>query len=358
MTSISDRRMGPSSAARPNAICSGVLAISFPTSRGPSGPVTGAVLATRRGVLAGLACASVGVARADTVLLRAGDQKGGAQALMKAAGMLAGLPFRLEWNQFAAAAPLLEALNADAVDLALAGDAPTTFALAAGIPARIIVPTRSSGANTAIMVPAASPIRTVADLKGRTVATNRGSIGHSLVLAVIEAQGWAATDLRIANLLPSEAKAALATGAVDAWCSWGVYVAQARLVDNARVVVDGTDGLMTGLSYTVARVGAIERKRDALLDFSTRLARARRWAVDHRDEYAAVLAAEIGVSPAVARAINERDSPVAVPIDEGVIRDQQKTIDRYLSAGVIRTRLDSAKLFDTSFNPASAADPA
>ncbi len=311
-------------------------------------------MSTRRNMLAGLVALpfAVGTARAAATVLRAGDQKGGAQALMKAAGALDGLPYRVDWSQFAAAAPLLEALNADAIDLGLAGDAPVTFALAAGVPAHIISPTRSSGASTAIMVPDSSPIRSVADLKGRSIATNRGSIGHSLVLAVIEAQGWAASDIRIANLLPSEAKAALTTGAVDAWCSWGVYVAQARLVDQARIVVDGSNGLLTGLSYMVARNDAIEHKREALLDFCGRLARARLWAVQHRDEYAAVLASEIGVTPAVARLIYEREAPLPVPIDEGVVRDQQKTADRYLGAGVIRSRLDAAKLFDASFNGA------
>ncbi|MGI4952805.1 MAG: ABC transporter substrate-binding protein [Janthinobacterium lividum] len=320
-------------------------------------------MSTRRTVLTGLSGGLIASsllarpARADPVVLRAGDQKGGAQALMKAAGALGGLPYRLEWSQFSAAAPLLEALNADAIDFGFAGDAPTTFALAAGVPARIVAPTRSSGASTAIMVPEASPIRSVAELRGRVIATNRGSIGHSLVLAVAEAQGWAASDIKLANLLPSEAKAALATKAVDAWCSWGVYVAQARLADGARIVVDGSGGLLTGLSYMVARDGAIARKRAALLDFTARLAGARRWAATHRDAYAAVLANEIGVAPAVARLIFERETPLPVPIDALVIRDQQKTADRYLAAGVIRTRLEAGALFDASFNAAVGGAP-
>lgn len=121
--------------------------------------------------------------------LRVGDQKGGTHSLMKAADALEGLPCALEWSQFAAAAPLLEALNADAVDIAFAGDAPTTFALAAGLRAKIISPVRSTGAGTAIVVGSGSPIHSAADLRGRSIATNRGSIGHALVLAVMESQG-------------------------------------------------------------------------------------------------------------------------------------------------------------------------
>ncbi len=273
---------------------------------------------------------------------------------MKAAGVLDGLPYQLAWSQFAAAAPLLEALNANAVDLAFAGDAPATFALAAGLQARIISPIRTSGAGTAILVSKDSPVRSVADLKGRTIAVNRGSIGHALVLAVAQAQGWLFTEIKIANLLPGEAKTALSTGAVDAWCSWGVYVAQARLVDQMRVVVDGGAGLLTGLSYLVATNDAIARRRNALLDFSHRLAAARRWAQVHPDDYARVLAAEIGVEQRVARLVFDIEVPVPIPIDEQVIADEQKTADRYLAAGIIHARLDAARVFDASFNEALA----
>ena len=313
-------------------------------------------MSTRRHVLAGLAAAGLlgGRAWAGPVTLRAGDQKGGTQSVMKAAGVLDGLPYRLEWNQFAAAAPLLEALNADAVDLAFAGDAPATFALAAGLQARIISPIRTSGAGTAILVGKDSPIRSVADLKGRTIAVNRGSIGHALVLAVAEAQGWQFTDIKIANLLPGDANTALSTGAVDAWCSWGVYVAQARLVDQMRVLVDGGGGLLTGLSYLVATNDAIARRRDALLDFSHRLASARRWAQAHPADYARVLAAEIGVTQPVARLVFDTEVPVPIPIDQRVIADEQKTADRYLAAGIIHARLDATRVFDASFNGALA----
>ena len=315
-----------------------------------------AAVIRRRSILAGLAMPALAwtgrVRAAETPVLRVGDQKGGAQALMRAAGALDGVLFGVEWSQFSAAAPLLEALNAGAIDCGFAGDAPTTFALAAGVPARIIAATRSSGASTAIVVPDGSPIRTAADLKGRAIGTNRGSIGHSLVLAVAHAQGWSAGDVELANLLPSEARAALTRGAIEAWSSWGVYIAQARLADRARIVVDGTDGLLTGLSYLLAREAAIEARRAALLDFCKRLVAARRWAIGHRAEYAAALATEIGVEIPVARLMFETETPVPALIDDSVIRDQQTTIDRFTAAKLVRSNRAARDLFDPSFNGA------
>jgi ABC-type nitrate/sulfonate/bicarbonate transport system substrate-binding protein len=50
---------------------------------------------------------------------------------MEAAGVLKDVPYKIEWKEFAAAAPLLEALSAGAIETGLVGDAPFTFAAAA-----------------------------------------------------------------------------------------------------------------------------------------------------------------------------------------------------------------------------------
>ena len=108
------------------------------------------------------------------------------------------------------------------------------------------------------------------------------------------------------------------------------------------------------MSYLVSGNNAMARRRDALLDFSHRLAVARHWAQSHPDDYARVLAAEIGVTRPVARLVFDTDNPVPVPIDTAMIVDEQKTIDCFLAAGIIHARLDAAKLFDPSFNAALA----
>ena len=308
------------------------------------------ILTRRRTLLlAAPALLLAGRAAAETAL-RVGDQRGGAQELMKAAGVLNDLPYRVEWSQFAAAAPLLEAVNANAVDTAFAGDAPVTFALASGIAAKIVGVVRGTGASTAIVVPDGAPIHRADDLRGKRIATNRGSIGHALVLAVAERYGWPAEAVKLANLLPADAKTALAGGAVEAWSTWNTYVAQAVLNDHARVVVDGSQGLLTGLSFQIARPEAIGGKRAALGDFIARVTRARRWGLNNETAYAAVLAADIGVSEAIALRSLQTERAAPVPIDTRVIADEQRTADRYLTARVIPERLEAAGVFDASFN--------
>jgi sulfonate transport system substrate-binding protein len=62
--------------------------------------------------------AALSPARAQ-IVLKVGDQKGNAQAVMEVAGVLKDTPYTIAWKEFPAAAPLLEALGAGAIDTVL-----------------------------------------------------------------------------------------------------------------------------------------------------------------------------------------------------------------------------------------------
>src|SRR5438105_14817149 len=128
-------------------------------------------------IAAALVFGAANLACAQTTL-RVGDQKGNSQAVMEAAGALKDVPYKIEWKEFPAAAPLLEALSAGAIDTGLVGDAPFTFAAAANVPVKAIAAIRQTREGLAILVPEASPMQSFADLRGKKIATGRGSIGH------------------------------------------------------------------------------------------------------------------------------------------------------------------------------------
>ena len=225
-------------------------------------------------MLAGaLLLGAVEVVAAQTTL-RVGDQKGNAQAVMEAAGVLKDVPYKIEWKEFPAAAPLLEALSAGAIETGLVGDAPFTFAAASGAPVRAIAAIRQTGDGLAILVAGTSPIRSFEDLRGKKIATGRGSIGHQLILAALEKHGWKADDVQIAFLAPSDAKIAYTQGAVDAWSTWEPYLSQEEVLFKARRIITA-EGLTPGLSFQVARPDAISDKRPELTDFLRRLTAAR-----------------------------------------------------------------------------------
>jgi sulfonate transport system substrate-binding protein len=309
---------------------------------------------SRRLVLAAGPLLLVRPARAASPVLRMGDQRGNVRALMDAAGLLADLPYTVSWSEFAAAAPLAEALAAEAIDGGITGDAPFTFAFAGGVPIRAIATDRYDPQGTAIVVPGGSAITDTAGLHGRRVATGRGSIGHSLILAVMRQQGWSKSDLTIVFLQPADAKAALASGSIDAWSTWEPYTSQVEVLDGGRRVTSAA-GLLPGLTYLAATVRAIGEKRPLLEDYVRRFAAARRWQAAHRPAYAARWAQLMGMDERVPAQWFTRAGDRIVPTDDAVMRDEQAVIDLYASAGLLHQRFAAADAFDASFNDAVRA---
>jgi len=287
------------------------------------------------------------LAAAQTTL-RVGDQKGNAQAVMEAAGVLKDVPDKIEWKEFPAAAPPLEALGAGAIDTGLVGDAPFTFAAAANVPVKAIAAIRQSRDGLAILVPEASAIRSFDDLRGKKIATGRGSVGHLLILAALEARGWTADDVKIVFLAPSDAKVAYSQGSVDAWSTWEPYVSQEEVLFKSRRVITG-EGLTPGLGFQIATPAAIREKREALLDFVQRLATARAWSLDHVEGYAETWGRLMSVPSSVAVNWLMRAKIRIAPIDDFVLADEQKTIDLYFRSGLIKQRLNAPDIVDRSF---------
>ncbi|QET02417.1 ABC transporter substrate-binding protein [Cupriavidus pauculus] len=282
------------------------------------------------------------------VVLKAGDQKGGFRALLEAANALEGVPYDIQWTEFPAAAPLAEALNAGAVDSGPIGDAPAIFALAAGTRIKLIGANRSDPYGTAVLVRPDSPLKQAADLKGKTIGTNRGSIGHYVALKALESAGLGPNDANIRFLPPADTKLALTNGSVDAWATWEPYTAMAETSGHARVLVSGR-GLSSGLSFLAATESALATKRAALQDFLQRVVRAQRWSYQHVPEYSASLARIIGIAPDAARLQFERRNTQWRPIDADLVATQQATADFYLKTGLLKQRLDVRQTFDTTF---------
>jgi sulfonate transport system substrate-binding protein len=303
--------------------------------------------------VAGLALAGWLFSRASPAgtALRVASQKGGTKAVMLAAHALDGAPYKVEWSEFAAAAPLLEALGANAVDVGLAGDAPFFFAYANGARIHAVQAGKSSseGSAVAILVPRNSTLQSVADLRGKRIATGRGSIGHYLVLRVLEQAGIPVSDVKLVFLGPADAKAAFASGAVDAWSTWGVFIPLVTQRGQGRVLVDG-HGLLTGYAFSAATDAAITTKRAVLADFLRRQAAAYRWALAHQPQFAQALAHETGIDPDIADTVVRMNSFVPEPIDGAMVAEEQDLLRRFVAADAIGKLPDVPAALDSSFD--------
>jgi sulfonate transport system substrate-binding protein len=304
-----------------------------------------------RGIFAaGLLMSAIASASAQTIL-RVGDQKGNSQAVMEAAGALKDVPYKIEWKEFPAAAPLLEALGAGAIETGLVGDAPFTFAAAANVPVKAIGAIRQSQEGLAILAPKDSPIRSFNDLRGKKIATGRGSIGHQLILAALESRGWTSSDVQIVFLAPSDAKVAYTQGSVDAWSTWEPYVSQEEVLFQSRRIITA-EGLTPGIGFQVASPTAIRDKRPELQDFLRRLTAARAWSLTNVNAYAETWGKLMNIPPAVPLNWLSRAKIRIAPIDDGVVADEQKTIDLYFRSGLIKQKLNATDIVDRSFSEA------
>ncbi len=290
---------------------------------------------------------------ADVVTLRVGDQKGGNRSLLEISGLAKDLPYKIEWSEFPAAAPILEAINAGALDVGYTGDLSFLTVYAGGAPIKAIGGTRSDARTQAILVRNDSPIQTAADLKGKKLAGTRAGWGQFLISATLEKAGYKVEDATFSPLGPVDAKIALLAGSIDAWAVWDPYVSYAILKDNARVVADG-EGLTPTITFVVASDQAIATKRAAVSDFLQRLNKARLWSLDHIPEYAKSTA-ELTKLPedVLARAYSaQRSNPIV--IDESVVREFQEAADRATRYGIVAKKVDVSKAVDRSFTAAAS----
>ena len=165
--------------------------------------------------------------------IRIGTQKGGFFPAVKARHTLEDtfgpLGISINWVDFQFGPPLLEAINVGSVDFGYVGDTPPVFAQAAGAKIRYAAAVKQDGNTQAIIVPKESPIKTLADLKGKRVAFGKGSSAHNLLVAALEKAGLSWSDITPAPLAPADATAAFIKGSVDAWSIWDPYLALAEL---------------------------------------------------------------------------------------------------------------------------------
>ncbi|WP_055603291.1 ABC transporter substrate-binding protein [Streptomyces aureus] len=288
-----------------------------------------------------------------SLVLNVGDQKGGVEALLRAAGELDDLPYRVTWSTFTSGPPLLEAVNAKAVDIGSVGNTPPVFAAGADSKITVVSATHGDSAGEAILVAKDSPLRSVADLKGKQVAVAQGSSAHFQLISSLGKAGLTPNDVRVTLLQPADALAAFTSGKVDAWAVWDPYTSQVLLSGKGRVLADGR-GLVNGLGFQVAAPSALAdpAKAKAIGDFVERLRRAQDWVFDHPEAWAKVWAKETGLPYEVALAAVKRSNGTRIPValDDAAIASEQKIADTFAALGLIPRTFRFADYVDTRFN--------
>lgn len=289
---------------------------------------------------AGLGLAAAAVLRPARAAgsIRIGYQKYGSLVLLKGRGTLETalqpLGIAVSWSEFPSGPPLMEALNAGAVDFGSAGEAPPIFAQAASAELRYVAAEPPAPRGEAILVPKDSPVTSVADLRGKTIALNKGSNVHYLLVRALEQAGVPYDAVKLAFLAPADANAAFVRGSVDAWAIWDPFQAAAERATGARVLTDG-QGIAPNRQFYLSRRGFTDASPEVVSAVLKAIGEVDAWVAGHAESAAAELAPSVGIPAPILSVALGRLSYGVAPLDAAAIADQQKVADAFHGLGLL-----------------------
>ncbi len=284
-------------------------------------------------------------------VLRIGYQKSAANlVILKQQGALEKrfAQTKVSWIEFPAGPQLLEALSVGSLEFGLTGDSPPVFAQAAGKDLVYVGAEPPKPDSSAILVLKDSPLRTLAELKGKKVALQKGSSAHYLLVAGVEKAGLQWTDIRPIYLTPADARAAFERKSVDAWAIWDPFYSATELQIQARALSTGR-GLSSNNSFYLASRSFASQYPEAIASLFDELTRADRFVQENRPQAIKLIADFSGLDAGVVSLFLQRRPPSPVgPLSASTKLDQQKVADAFLKLGLIPKPVQVANIVWTA----------
>lgn len=271
--------------------------------------------------------------------LRIGYQKAASLfVLQKSLGSLgkklAPLGVSVKWVEFPAGPQLLEGLNVGSIDIGYVGEAPPIFAQAAGAQFVYIGHDPASPQAEAVVVPKDSPIKSVADLKGKKVALNKGSNVHYLLVKLLDKHGLKYADIQPAFLTPADARAAFEKGAVDAWAIWDPFLTAAEKQVGARVLADGR-GVVSNYLYYLGERSYVEKYPQVVQILFDDAREQAHWLSANLKQASAQIAPLQGLDVEIVEQSLRHYPLGVVPLTAAVAAEQQKIADTFFELKLI-----------------------
>ena len=291
-------------------------------------------------------------AQKATRTLRIGHQKGWL-SILKARGTLekrlAPLGVNVTWTEFNAGPVQLEALNVGAIDFGDVGEAPPIFAQAAGAPLVYAGATVPRPRLEALIVPKGSPIKTVADLKGKRVAYNKGSNVQYFLVKLLEKNGLKYSDVQSVFLPPADARAAFEKGAVDAWIIWDPFLASAQKTLDAQLLADAT-GVAKNRGYYFTSREFATHNSDVLRIAIEEINHIDTWIAKNKAAAAAELAQVLGLDKSITEVYVGRAGYGTAPVTQAILEEQQSIADTFFELKLIPKKLNLLHAAPVSLN--------
>lgn len=270
--------------------------------------------------------------------LRIGYQKFGNLGILKARQSLeahfADSGVSVLWSEFPAGPQLLHALANCEIDFGTTGEVPPLFAQAGNSPLLYVAWEPAAPQSVALLVAHDSPILTLADLRGKRIAVNKGSNVHYLLLQLLDEAGLTLEDVRVVYAPPKYPLTPSDHHAVDAWMMWDPLLSDAEQHGQLRVIANGV-GRVKNHQFYLAHRDFVRHSPDLLHGLMAALEQTGHYIDAHRDEAAALLSAELGLVPSSLTHALARRSHQTRRMDVNIIRQQQAIADRFYALGLL-----------------------
>jgi sulfonate transport system substrate-binding protein len=296
--------------------------------------------------------------------LNVGDQAGtGAEAVLGAAGYFklnsgsavdGVLPdgLKVDFNDFAAGPPIVQAVNSGADQVGGVGDAPPVFGAAAGYKVAIVNSLEvKGGKNAALLVAPGSGITSITQLIGKKIAVGVGTSADYHFLSILNKAGLKPTQFTLVSDTGGTCVSLLNTGAVAACDTWSPYVEDAVLADNDTALYDGS-AYGSPWSYDIASETALKKPKyvAAIKAYLTYLNKAYIWVPSHKSAWTAGWQLIVPFSTAVMTQATDDDIDTPIAIGDTTVTNEQGILNSFYDAGLLPDTLNYAPYITESFN--------
>jgi sulfonate transport system substrate-binding protein len=248
----------------------------------------------------------------------------------------------ITWHEFPSGLPLLEALNIGNVDISAdVADTVPIFAQAAQARLTYFAEESPSPSAQAIVVRNDSPIRQLADLKGKKIAVTKAAGTHYLLIAALGKAGLSFSDIQPAYLSPADGRAAFENDKVDAWVTWEPFLTSVQRQLPTRILTDGV-GLASYKRYYLTSAHYAQAHPEVLKGVYQQLQQAGSWIKGLPREAAHVLGPLWGnLDVETVEAANAHRSYQVEPVKADQLGEQQKIADAFFKAGLLPAAVDA-----------------
>lgn len=229
--------------------------------------------------------------------------------------------FRLQYGEFNDRPTISDAFDKHELQILFSGDAPAILCKAQGNDIRLVAV--SGNANQEVLVPSASSVRSLRDLKGKRIAVLQATSSHYCLLKLLRQESLSPTDIQLTYMPPPEAKTAFETNQLDAWAVWAPWVEQQQVNKKGRVL-PGSTALIN--SIVTAHSSVLDQYPNAVKALARVIEETKAWMLAHPQEAQRIAASDLGLDPAVV-AVAWPKFNWAVRLDSTLLQDLQEKAD-------------------------------